>query len=207
MLTTPWDWPSLDTAYIIWCFGALTMLTHWLLFPHDKGHEETPACWSLHHQVMWMAVRKPLKKTPGAVHIRGGETQLQYYDRKTNVISLEPGDLVLAKANAYRERRKSEGPVGGRTVQSGVSGCWGHPFLLHEEPADRMLMSVLIKTGLFLIAPIEGTPLCTVMHTKWARCTTTTQEEQTLEDSETEGSVTKCKLYITWPSIRQVRLL
>ena len=30
------------------------------------------------------------------------ERQKWHYDRKTNAISLEPGDLVLAKADAYR---------------------------------------------------------------------------------------------------------
>ena len=30
----------------------------------------------------------------------------QYYDRKAKAISLEPGDLVLAKADAYMGRRK-----------------------------------------------------------------------------------------------------
>ena len=34
------------------------------------------------------------------------ERQKQYYDRKVNAISLEPGDLVLAKVDAYRRRRK-----------------------------------------------------------------------------------------------------
>ena len=34
------------------------------------------------------------------------EIQKWHYDRKANVISLEPGDLVLAKADAYRGRRK-----------------------------------------------------------------------------------------------------
>ena len=34
------------------------------------------------------------------------ERQKQYYDRKPNAISLEPGDLVLAKADAYRWRAK-----------------------------------------------------------------------------------------------------
>ena len=58
------------------------------------------------------------------------------------------------------------------------------PFLPHEEPADRTLMSPPLK--LFLIAPTEGTPLCMVVQAKQARCTTTTLEEQTLEESETE---------------------
>ena len=34
------------------------------------------------------------------------ERQKWHYDREANVISLEPGDLVLAKANAYRGKRK-----------------------------------------------------------------------------------------------------
>ena len=36
------------------------------------------------------------------------ERQKGYHDRKANVISLEPGDLVLAKANTYRRRRKAK---------------------------------------------------------------------------------------------------
>ena len=34
------------------------------------------------------------------------ERQKWHYDRKANAISLEPGDLVLAKADAYRGKRK-----------------------------------------------------------------------------------------------------
>ena len=34
------------------------------------------------------------------------ERQKWHYDRKANAISLEPGDLVLAKADTYRWRRK-----------------------------------------------------------------------------------------------------
>ena len=34
------------------------------------------------------------------------ERQKWYYDRKPNTVSLEPGDLVLAKAETYQGRRK-----------------------------------------------------------------------------------------------------
>ena len=34
------------------------------------------------------------------------ERQKWYYDRKANAFSLEPGNLVLAKANAYKGKRK-----------------------------------------------------------------------------------------------------
>ena len=36
------------------------------------------------------------------------ERQKWYYDRKANGISEEPGDLVLAKANAHKGKRKME---------------------------------------------------------------------------------------------------
>ena len=41
------------------------------------------------------------------------ERQRWYYDHKANAISLEPGNLVLAKANAYKGRRKVK-ETGGR---------------------------------------------------------------------------------------------
>ena len=34
------------------------------------------------------------------------ERQKWYYDRKANAISLEPGNLVLAKTDAYKGKRK-----------------------------------------------------------------------------------------------------
>ena len=34
------------------------------------------------------------------------ERQKQYYDRKANTISLETGDLVLAKSDVYKGKRK-----------------------------------------------------------------------------------------------------
>ena len=49
----------------------------------------------------------------------------------------------------------------------------GHSWVLHQN-------------WLFLITPTEGTPLCMIVHAKWARCTTTTLEKQILEKSETE---------------------
>ena len=43
------------------------------------------------------------------------ERQKWYYDRKANAISLEPGDLVLAKADSYRGE-ESEELVGEGTI-------------------------------------------------------------------------------------------
>ena len=66
------------------------------------------------------------------------ERQKWYYDRKANAISLEPGDFVLAKTNAYGGE-ESEGLVGGGTIKSGAPSCSRHSILPCEEPLDRML--------------------------------------------------------------------
>ena len=58
---------------------------------------------------------------------------------------------------------------------------------------------VLHWNQLFLITPIEGTPLCMVMQAKLARCTTTTLEEWTSEESETEEAPQTVKC----PSVAQ----
>ena len=72
-------------------------------------------------------------------------------------------------------------PTGGR---SRVLNCGGHPFLPHENKWTAH-SQVLHWNWLFLIALTERTHLCMVMQVKWARCTTTTLEEQT-QKSETD---------------------
>ena len=113
------------------------------------------------------------------------ERQKWHCDREANAISMEPGDLVLAKANAYRGRRK-------------VKDWWEErPYEVEHQVAEG-IPSYLVKnqqTGcswvlhwnwLFLITLTEETHPCTVVQANWARCTHTTLEEQTPEKSETE---------------------
>ena len=113
------------------------------------------------------------------------ERQKWHYNRKANAILLEPGNLALAEANAYRGRRK-------------VKDWWEEEVYEVECQVVEGIPSYLMKnqwTGcswvlhwnwLFLLTPMEGTPLCTVVWAKQARCTTTTLEEQNPEGSETE---------------------
>ena len=70
------------------------------------------------------------------------ERQKWYYDRKANAISLETGDLVLAKADTYRGKMKvkdqwEEEPY---EVEHQVAEE-GSPFLPAEKPVGRMLTS------------------------------------------------------------------
>ena len=80
------------------------MPTHWLLFVHDMGHEETPYIDNYVAKLCeWL---QEAFKEVQILSTSEVERQNQYYDRKANVISLKPGDFILAKANAYRGRSK-----------------------------------------------------------------------------------------------------
>ena len=126
------------------------------------------------------------------------ERQKQYYDMKANAISLKPGDLVLAKANTYRGRRKVKDHWEEELYEVEHQVAEGVPSYLMRNQWTGCSW-VLHQNWLFLIIPTEGTPLCMIMHTKWARCTTITLEEQTPEEWDW-GSTTKCKLSITGPA-------
>ena len=68
------------------------MLTSQLLFPHYVA--------KLIEQLQEAFKEAQMQSTSEV------ERQKWHYDRKANAISLEPGGLVLPKANAYRGRRK-----------------------------------------------------------------------------------------------------
>ena len=114
------------------------------------------------------------------------EKQKQYYERKANVISLETGKLALAKAEAYKGKRK-------------VKDQWEEELYQVEHQVTDGIPSYLVKnqwTGcswvlhqnlLFLITPARGTPLCMVVWAEWEWCATTmTLEEPTPGRTETE---------------------
>ena len=103
MLTTPQDSPLQDTAHTIWCL-AMTMPTHWLLFSHYCEHRETPACQLLHYWFMWVIAQNLQGST--SQFTSKAKRQRWCCDYKANSISLEPGDLVLAKSDAHIGRRK-----------------------------------------------------------------------------------------------------
>ena len=53
------------------------------------------------HKCLWDAFKEVQVQSTSEV-----ERQKWYYNRKANPVSLESDDLVLAKADAYREKRK-----------------------------------------------------------------------------------------------------
>ena len=87
------------------------------------------------------------------------ERQKWHYHRRANVISLEPGDLVLAKADAYRGRRKVEDQWDEVPYKVEHQVAQGVPSYLmktsrqdpHETSTETNFFSSLLQRGLLSV--------------------------------------------------------
>ena len=93
------------------------------------------------------------------------ERQKWHYDQKANAISLEPGDLVLAKANAYRGRRKVKDNLEEEPYEVECQVAKGIPSYPMKNQQTRCSW-VLHQNWIFLISPTEVTHLCTILQPK-----------------------------------------
>ena len=92
------------SLHFLMLFGYQVCLPIYFYFPMIRGMKKHQ--YVDHHiaelcEWLWEAFKEAQVQS-----MSEAERQKQYYDRKANAISLEPGDLVLVKANAYREKRK-----------------------------------------------------------------------------------------------------
>ena len=113
------------------------------------------------------------------------ERQRQYYDHKANAISLEPGNLVLAKPDAYKGRGKVKDPWEEEPYEVECRIAEGIHFYLMKNQQTGC-SQVLHQNSLFLITPIMGASLCPGVLAEQTRCTTTVLEEPTQKASENE---------------------
>ena len=182
------------------------MFGHWPCLPFDfyfpmirgmKKHQHVDHYITELHEWLWEGFKEAEVQFTSE-----SERQKWHYDRKANGISFEPGDLFLAKADTYRGSRKVKDWWEEEPSKVECQVMEGIPSYIMKNQQTGC-SRVLCWNWLFLITPIEGTPLCMVMHAKQARCTTTTLEEQTPEEMETE----KVEVVCCQPSIRQVKLL
>ena len=90
------------------------------------------------------------------------ERQKQYYNRKASAILLEPGDLVLAKANAYRGRRN-------------MKDQWEDELYEVEHQVAEGIPSYLMKN--------QWTGCSWVLHPNWLFLITLTTSLHLLSDS------------------------
>ena len=143
MLTTLHNQPSPDTACIIWYTGADNAYPLTSNFPIIRGTRKHQC---VDHYIaelcewLWEAFKEAQVQSTSEV-----KKQKWHYDRKANAISLEPGDLVSAKADTYRGRRKGkdqweEEPYEVECqIVEGISSYlvknqWtGHSWVLHQK--------------------------------------------------------------------------
>ena len=138
-------------------FGAMTAPINQLSFSHYYEHRKTPVCQSLccclcewlcnAFKEAWVQSRSE------------AESQRKYYDCKANAISLEPGDLVLAKADAYKGRRKVKDWWEEELYEVKCRIAEGVPSFLMKNQQTRHSW-VLHWNWLFLSMSIMGAPLC-----------------------------------------------
>ena len=161
----------------------MTAPAHWLLLPtivstekhQNVNHYIADLCEWLHEAF----------KEAWAQSSYEAERQRWYYDCKANVISLESGDLVLTKADAYKGRRKMKDQW--EEEQCEVE-CWiaeGIPSYLMKNHQTGCSW-VLHQNWLLLITPIMGAPLYTGVQAEQTRCTIIILEEPTQKASENE---------------------
>ena len=121
------------------------------------------------------------------------ERQKWHYDRKANTFSLEPADLVLAKADTFTGRRKVKDQWEEEPYKVECQVAEGIPSYLMKNQWTGFSW-VLHQNQLSLITPTEGTHLCMVVLAKWARCTTTLEEQTQKSDMEEAPQSANCLL-------------
>ena len=107
-------------------------------FPMIRGTKNTSMLTSISPSYVNDCAR-PLKRLKCSPHQRQRDRSSTTIG-KANTIPLEPGDLVLAKADAYRGRRKLKDQWEEGNKQGGMPSYRRCPFLPCEEPAYRMLI-------------------------------------------------------------------
>ena len=103
--------------------------------------------------------------------------QKWYYNRKIGTVNLKPGDLVLVKADAWKEKRKIKDRWDEETWE--VSRQIAADVPSYEVTNQHGRSRVLHQNWLLLIASEVGIPLCMGNHHTQDRCTSPTPHKTT----------------------------
>ena len=157
MLTTPQGQPPPDTAHTTWFLGdgcPYPLIFIFSLLWAQKKHQYINLYIADLHEWLSKAFKEVQSQSTSEA-----ERQRWYYDCKANTISLEPGDLVLAKANPYKGRRKMKDQWEEEPYEVECRIAEGTPsYLLKNQWAG--CSQVLHWNHPLLITPIMGAPLC-----------------------------------------------
>ena len=192
-------WPSPDTAHIICCLGPSSAYPLTSIYRGMKKHQHVDHYFAELCEQLWETFKEAQVQSTSEA-----ERQKWHYDRKANAISLEQGDLVLAKTSPYRGRRNVKDQWEEELFELEHQVAEGIPSYLMRNQW-KGCSGVLDLNQLFLITPTKGTPLSMVVQAKWTKCTTTTLEEQTPKERLEKHH--KVQIVHCRPNIRQVRFL
>ena len=108
--------------------------------------------------------------------------QKQYYDQKISTMDLKPGNLVLAKADAF----KGKGKIRDRWEDE---ACEVVHQIVTDVPSYEVMdqcrqSGILHRNWLLLIVSEVGVPLCIGVHDAQDRCTNPTPHKPTSKGSE-----------------------
>ena len=109
--------------------------------------------------------------------------QKWYYDQKIGAVNLKPGDLVLVKVDAFKEKRKIKDRWEEDTWQVEHQIMTDVPSY---EVMDQCRRSCILHWNRLLLNASEvGVPLCIGIHLAWDRCASPTPCKPTCKGGKT----------------------
>ena len=191
------DWPS-HLAEIVHAYNATQStvtryIPHYLIFrwqprlpvdfvfPTISSNEAPTRETSIRHvdkyiASIWDRLRTALWEAQ-TQSMAEAHWQKWYYDRKIGAVNLKPGNLILVKADAVKERRRST--IGGkkRPWRWCIRSWQTSPLMKWQNQHGKSW--VLHQNWLLLIASEVGVPLSMGSHHTQDRCTSPTPHKTT----------------------------
>ena len=168
-----------------WMFGQRPRLPVDFYFPTFRSAEAPTRDASAKHVDGYIAsVQEWLRNALQEVQTQStaeARWQKQYYDHKIGAVNLKPGNLVLVKASAFKEKRKIRDRWEEETCEVVCQIATDVPSY---EVTDQHGRPHILHRNWLLIVSEVGIPLCIGVHHAWGRCTSPTPCKPTSEGSE-----------------------
>ena len=127
--------------------------------------------------------------------------QKQYYNRKIGAVNLKPGNLVLVKVDAWKEKRKIKDRWDEETWE--VSRQIAADVPSYEVMNQHGWSRVLHQNQLLLVVSEVGVPLCMGNHHTRDRCTSPTPCKTTSLGGDEKDNATRARWQGSHPTTYQ----
>ena len=166
-------WPRLSVDFYFPTVGSSEAHTREASAKHVD--EYIASVWKRLRTTLWKAQAQSMAETCW---------QKLYYVRKIGAVNLKLGDLVLVKADAFKEKRKIKDRWEEETWEVVHQITIDIPSYKVTNQQGRSC--VLHQNQVLLIASEVGIPLCVGIHRAWDRCTSPTPCKPTSMGGETK---------------------